>query len=213
MKLSMQRIYRYYVQREKTSAISKTQVSFLLNCFISLFKCLIGILYDTKWMLMCGSYFMMLAVARGHVLYKFNKSKSMNCKIAYDTYVHRVYHRSGYFIIGIGISYMLLCFWMYRFDEQISYPQYIVYGVVAIAFYKIGMAIYGLCDKKNDHSVLLSILKIINLMDASVSIVASQCALLVSQHSIYASKSSAMLGIGCSIMCIAMGCIIVQKKV
>lgn len=211
-KQSIKKIHSRYFHNDHIATISKTQLSFLINIGIACIKLLIGICFDSKWLMVTGSYYFMLAIARGHVLYRFNKLQTNSTKEMEHKVAFRVYHHSGYFICALGLSYLFLCIWMYQFNEQIVYPSYILYGVVAIAFYKIGMAIYGLRNKKMHRLPLVSVLKILNFIDACVSIVAIQCALLVSQHSAQASESSAMLGMVIAVACIIIGLYMVKKK-
>lgn len=101
---------------------------------------------------------------------------------------------------------------MYTAGDHSRYPYYILYGVAAVAFYKIGMAIYGIVITGRMKNPLLSTLKAISLVDACVSIVAVQCALLVMKESPMATTSSALLGMGCSMLFLGFGLFMLLRR-
>ena len=87
-----------------------------------------------------------------------------------------------------------------------------IYGVAAVAFYKIGMAIRGMIVTRKMHNPVLSTLKIISFIDACVSIMMVQCALLAMKGSPEASSSSALLGMACSVLFLGIGLYMVCSR-
>ncbi|WP_455800304.1 hypothetical protein [Amedibacillus sp. YH-ame6] len=157
-------------------------------------------------------YYLTICISKAHVLHRCAKfMRNQGESSSYDKQI-QIYHHSGYFMGALGISYLLCCIWMYTYNQVIAYPQYIVFGVAAIAFYKIGFAIYGVLQARGKKQPVFSVIKIINFADACVSIVAIQCALLTMQKSTYASTSSSLLGMVVSLCFITFGIYMIFKR-
>lgn len=212
MKSKIQYIHEKYLKNYHERTMIITFISFSINLLIGIGKLFLGIFYSSSWFIITAGYYITLSLARGQILHetsKINKISEVNKKYKNQ---FLVYHRSGYFIIFLGLSYIVLCIWMFFFDERTTYPEYILYGVVSIAFYKIGTAIYKLFTVKKHNNPLLSVIKFISFLDACVSIVAVQCALLTMKQSSYASSSSALLGMAVAILFLTIGIFIIHKK-
>lgn len=124
----------------------------------------------------------------------------------------QMYRKSGGLIFLTGIVYFILCIWMYCYNEKTVYPDYILYGVAAVSFYKIISACIGLFTVSGMASPLLSAVKTLSVLDGCVSIVAVQCALLTMKQSAAASSSSAVLGMGVSCLFLFTGMYMRRKK-
>lgn len=192
--------------------ISLTTISFFINLCTAFVKLLLGIVVSSYWFIITACYYIMLSITRGHLLYSYYKMLGNDEHNKNYEKQFSIYHRSGFLLIAIGLSYLVLCVCMYSYNQQSTYPEYILYGVVAIAFYKIGNAIYGLFQIKNKNSPILSMIKILGMIDACVSIVSVQCYLLTMQQSEYASSSSALFGMAFSLFFMTMGILTVRKK-
>ncbi|MEG0366687.1 MAG: hypothetical protein RR585_07615 [Coprobacillus sp.] len=195
---------KHYDKDDFKRIISTTYLSFTFNLCIGIIKLLMGVIYSSYWFIITAVYYLILSLSRGHLLHSYSSLKDNDFKNK-ELKEMRSYYRSGYFLIVLGVSYLILCIWMFCFNEKTVYPEYILYGVAAISFSKIGCAITGLIKSKKNRSPILKAIKIMNMADACVSIVAIQCALLTQQNSTYASSSSALLGIVVSLMFIVMG--------
>lgn len=180
-----------------------TYRSFFINACIGFGKLSLAMYYGSLWMAITAMYYLTLGIIRRYLILVNNKENRKE---------YSLYHKSGYLISIISIVYLGLCIWMYCFNEQISYPPYILYGVAAIGFYKIIIASIGLIKIRKKHHLLVSSILVINLFDACVSIVFIQCALLISKKSMYASSSSAILGMVVSILFIGIGIYMVYRK-
>lgn len=186
--------------------------SFVINAILGAVKLGTGVFLLSPWFIATGIYYLLLCAARGRILWQFYKTKDMeDRRLRYDKQFH-VYKRSGIFICLIGLSYFGVCFFMYFYKISTSYPYYILYGVAAVAFYKIAMAIYGIAVTQKMKSPLLSTMKIIALVDACVSLVAVQCALIAMDDPAMASASSALFGMGCSVVFLGIGIFMLCKK-
>lgn len=175
---------------------------------IGLTKLILGYALSSYWLMITAIYYIILSVARGYLTHCYKDDE----KYGSQKGQYLIYKKSGYFIIFLSISYFISCICMYEFNQMIIYPGYILYGVVAFAFYKIINAIIGIVNVRKQQNLVLSSIKIMMLIDACVSIVASQCALLTMQASSVAASSSAILGIVCSIVFIGIGFYMLKKS-
>ena len=186
--------------------------SVVINAILGLVKLGTGIALFSPWFIANGIYYPLLCAARGRVLGKFRQTKDIGDKVLRFDRQFLIYRHNGIFVCLIGLSYFGVCLAMYFYKTTISYPFYILYGVAAMAFYKITMAIYGIVVTKRMKNPLLSTMKIIALIDACVSIVSIQCALIAMDDPAAASASSALFGMGCSVGFLAIGVFMLLKK-
>lgn len=188
-----------------TRTLTTSLGSFTINALIGIGKLILGIVLLSPWFIVTAIYYLLLCAARGQILKKYKDSKVITNSILRFELQFNVFHRSGIFICLIGISYFFICLRMYFYGESTTYPDYILYGVAAVAFYKIGIAIYGVIVTKRMKNPLLTTLKFISFIDSCVSIVAVQCALLTMEGSSLATSSSALLGASCSVIFLGIG--------
>ena len=186
--------------------------SFAINAVIGVVKLGTGLFLLSPWFISTGAYYLLLCAARGRTLWHFYKTKDMEDHVLRFDKQFQVFRHGGIFICMIGISYFAVCLFMYFYKVTTSYPYYILYGVAAVAFYKITMAIYGIVVSTKMKNPLLSTMKIIAFVDACVSIVAIQCALIAMDDPVAASASSALFGMGCSAVFLGIGIYMLCKK-
>ena len=186
--------------------------SFAINAVIGLVKLGTGLLLVSPWFISTGVYYLLLCAARGRTLWQFYKTKDLTDHVARFDKQFKVFRHGGIFLCLIGLSYFAVCLFMYFYKVTTSYPYYILYGVAAVAFYKITMAIYGMVVSAKMKNPLISTMKIIAFVDACVSIVATQCALIAMDDPVAASSSSALFGMGCSAVFLGIGIYMLCKR-
>ena len=183
--------------------LSTTVLSSLINFFIGIGKLGFGIYYLSDWFIITACYYIALSLTRGYLVRCYAKNKKDHVII---------YRETGYLVFVLAIIYCLLCICMYYTNQTITYPFYLLYLVVAIAFYKVGSAIYNcfLHQKKND--IFFKAMTVVQFLDASISMVLAQCALLTMEKSPAASSSSAILGIVVGMCFMVIGFFISRNK-
>lgn len=186
--------------------------SFSVNALIGVGKLLIGIFLLSPLLVAAAIYYLLLCAARGQLLWRFRHTRTIEDSVERFDRQFTVFRHSGVFICMIGISYLLVSHHMYVSGEGSTYPFYILYGVVAVAFYKISMSIYGIVVSRRMKNPLLTTMKVVALLDACVSIVTVQYALIAMKEPAAAAKSSALLGMGCSIGFIGIGIFMLLRK-
>lgn len=187
--------------------------SFAVNAVIGAGKLLLGILLLSPWFVATAVYYLLLCAARGQLLWRFRHTRLIQDPREQFDRQFAVFRHSGVFICLLGVSYLLVCLCIYLLDGGSSYPYYLVYGVAAVAFYKVGVSIYGVVVSRRIKNPLLTAMKAVALMDACFSIVAVQYALLAMQESAaVAARSSALFGAGCSLVFVGLGLWMLLRK-
>lgn len=189
--------------------IVATYNSILVNLLIGISKLFLGVYYFSYWFLFLALYYILLGLAKGWLLHKLARCRLRKCTLVR---LQEIYHRSGILIGFLGISFFLCCLWLYSLDEMTIYPYYILYGVVAIGFYKIASSIRGLLIVCKHRNPIFSAIKSICFLDAWVSMANIQCMLLIMQKSEYAFSSSSLFGIAISVLFMAVGIFMVCRK-
>lgn len=132
--------------------------SSILNALIGAAKLVLGIVFFSPWLIVTGIYYLVLCAARGRILKIYSGIRRMNEEADREARQTALFRHSGFFICMIGLSYLGVCLCMYFWGEVVTYPPYLIYGVAAVAFYKIGMAIRGMIVTRKMHNPVLSTL-------------------------------------------------------
>lgn len=177
-----------------------------VHAAIGVWNLILGMAAGSAWFLATAVYYLLLCASRRQVFRMLRDAQKMKNPRRRGAFQMRGCRQTGVWIALIGISYFGVCLCMYVYHKTVTYPFYLLYGVAAAAFFKIGMAVYGIRTAGKQNQPLLSALKWIGFVDACVSIVAVQCALLTWKgEGRAASDSSALLGMGCSVIFLGIG--------
>ncbi|WP_245647908.1 hypothetical protein [Paenibacillus borealis] len=187
--------------------------SLVINALIGAAKLTIGVYLLSGWFIINAVYYLILCGARGQALHKYAVAKTIeDPKQRYDM-EFVVYRRSGTFLCLLGISYLLVSLRMYLVGDALIYKGLIIYLIATVAFLKLGFAIYGTLANRHLKGPIVSSLKLISFADAMVSIVVTQYTLLIMENSPAAIESSALFGMGCSVVFVLAGvCMLLRRK-
>ena len=209
----MREFLTHYRQNTNERIALITRMSFVLNILIGVGKLALGVYLLSSWFAVNAFYYLLLCVARGQALTQLGLVDEIENPQKRYTREISIFKKNGFFVCLIGVSYLLVCLHMYLSGNANNYSNdYIVYGVATVAFTKIGFAIAGIISTRKLKRPILSVIKIISLMDACVSIVLTQCALLVMMKSDHAIESSALFGMAISIVFILFGLLMLFRK-
>ena len=192
--------------------VSATVLSLLLGTALGAGKLVLGICTASAWLWVNGIYCLMLCVARGHLLSRWRQLERFNEAEQRGRAERLAYRRSGLFICLLGLSYFAVCLHMARTGDASVYHEYLAYGVAAMAFTKVGLAVSGLITTRRMGSPLFAAFKIVNILDGCVSLVVTQCALLTRTGSPDAVGSSARFGMGVSLLFLVLGLRMLLKR-
>ncbi len=208
----------HYKERYFTSYHDRTVLSsagsFVINIIISMGKLFFGLVINSNWFIITAVYSLILCIAKGQVLFKYKLLQSSS--LTNEVNIHKqflIFQRSGIFVCLTGIAYLFVCLRMYTSGSHTTYPYYLVYGVAGLAFFKIYTSIHGMFVSRRLRNPTISTLKVFSFIDAMVTIVIVQCALIELNGTIEnAIISSSLFGIACSILFMAIGIYMICKK-
>lgn len=180
--------------------------SFLMSLLFSGFNAYMGIANRSIWYGALAAFYIALAFLRGGVL-AYHKSR-IGKKTQNDEYVKaKVYRNSGIITLILNIALSSAIAQMIFSDAHFTYMGWTIFAYAAYAFYKITMSIIALIKAHKQTDLTVRAIRNINLVDALVSILALQTALLsmFSQGEINISIFNTFTGIVVSLLSVGIG--------
>ena len=180
--------------------------SFLMSLLFSGFNAYMGIKNRSIWYGALAAFYIALAFLRGGVL-AYHKSR-IGKKTQNDEYVKaKVYRNSGIITLILNIALSSAIAQMIFSDAHFTYMGWTIFAYAAYAFYKITMSIIALIKAHKQTDLTVRAIRNINLVDALVSILALQTALLTmfSEGEINISLFNTFTGIVVSLLSVGIG--------
>jgi MFS family permease len=180
--------------------------SFLMSLLFSGFNAYMGIKNRSIWYGALAAFYIALAFLRGGVL-AYHKSR-IGKKTQNDEYVKaKVYRNSGIITLILNIALSSAIAQMIFSDAHFTYMGWTIFAYAAYAFYKITMSIIALIRAHKQTDLTVRAIRNINLVDALVSILALQTALLTmfSEGEINISIFNTFTGIVVSLLSVGIG--------
>lgn len=178
--------------------------SFALSLLFSAFNAYMGIVNRSIWYGALASFYIALAFLRGGVLvYHKNKKENHNSEIQKA----KVYRNSGIVTLILNVALSSAIAQMIFSDAHFTFVGWTIFGYAAYAFYKITMSIISLIKAHKQTDLTVVAIRNINLVDALVSILALQTALLsmFSDGRMNISMMNTFTGIAVSAMSVGIG--------
>ena len=147
------------------------------NVLFACFHGVMGVLYQSAWFGTLAAYYILLSILRIHVLWQERKlaqkcpSKRMRQEIT-------MYLRSSILFILLAIVLGGMVILLVLSDSTGSYPGLTIYAVATYVFYKLAISTVHMVRVAKLHSPLLTIVRKINYIDALVSLLILQTALI-----------------------------------
>ncbi len=180
--------------------------SFLMSLLFSGFNAYMGIKNRSIWYGALAAFYIALAFLRGGVL-AYHKSR-IGKKRQNDEYLKaKVYRNSGIITLILNIALSSAIAQMIFSDAHFTYMGWTIFAYAAYAFYKITMSIIALIKAHKQTDLTVRAIRNINLVDALVSILALQTALLTmfSDGEINISIFNTFTGIVVSLLSVGIG--------
>jgi len=180
--------------------------SFLMSLLFSGFNAYMGIKNRSIWYGALAAFYIALAFLRGGVL-AYHKSR-IGKKTQNDEYVKaKVSRNSGIITLILNIALSSAIAQMIFSDAHFTYMGWTIFAYAAYAFYKITMSIIALIKAHKQTDLTVRAIRNINLVDALVSILALQTALLTmfSEGEINISLFNTFTGIVVSLLSVGIG--------
>ena len=180
--------------------------SFLMSLLFSGFNAYMGVSNRSIWYGALAAFYIALAFLRGGVL-AYHKRRIGN-KRQNDEYIKaKVYRNSGIITLILNIALSSVIAQMIFSDAHFTYMGWTIFAYAAYAFYKITISIIALIKAHKQDDLTVRAIRNINLVDALVSILALQTALLTmfSEGEINISIFNTFTGIVVSLLSVGIG--------
>ncbi len=180
--------------------------TFLMNILFSVFNAYMGIASRSVWYGALAGFYIALAFLRGGVLV-YHKNR-IGKKIQNDELLKaKVYRNSGIIILILNVALSSAIAQMVFSDAHFTYMGWTIFAFAFYAFYKITTSIIGFIKARTQADLTVKAIVNINFIDAIVSILALQTALLAtfSEGDINVSLFNTFTGIVVSLLSISTG--------
>lgn len=182
--------------------------SFLMSLLFSAFNAYMGIANRSIWYGALAAFYIALALIRGGVLTYHRSRMGKQDRRESDEYLKaKVYRNSGIITLILNIALSSAIAQMIFSGAHFSYMGWTVFAYAAYAFYKITMSIISFIKAHKQTDLTVRAIRNINLVDALVSILALQTALLTmfSEGDINISLFNTLTGIAVSVLSVGIG--------
>ena len=151
--------------------------SFAMSIAYAVFNAVLGISSSSIWFGALAMYYILLAFMRGGLLL-YHKNKKDGDTESEELIQAKNYRKCGVLLLILNFALSSAIAQMIFDDKSFSYPGWIIYAFAAYAFTKITMSIVNTFRATREDDMTIKAIRHINLVDAAVSILALQTALL-----------------------------------
>lgn len=175
--------------------------SFALSLLFSAFNVYMGIVNRSIWYGALASYYIALAVLRGGIIFKSKRKEEG------ESDQIKTYKNSGIIVLVLNVALSSAIAQMIFAGEHFYYFGWTIFAYSAYAFYKITMSVISFIKSHKQMDLKVRAIRNINLVDALVSILALQTALLTmfSDGKMNISLMNTFTGVVVSLSSIAVG--------
>lgn len=183
IKKAQRRVYanryanKYLTERELRIRIS-LYGGLVLNICFAIFKVVMGVLYQSKWLFAMAGYNTILSVMRFILVYRDQANRKEETEQIRRLRGLHSYKVSGWMMLLLNIAISVIVA-IVVFDEQtIAYPEFMIYAIAAYTFYCLTMSIINMVKYWNRSNPVFAAVKRIGMAKALVSIFTLQVAML-----------------------------------
>lgn len=150
-------------------------VSFAMTLFSSITNAYLGISERSIWFGALAAYYIFLAFMRSGLLVYHRKKRDFESEGLTRA---KKYMRCGILLLVLNAALSSAIAQMIFDDRSFEYKDWLIYAFAAYAFYKIIMSVRNAIKARRQNDLTLQAIREINMVDAAVSILALQTALL-----------------------------------
>lgn len=150
-------------------------VSFAMTLFSSVTNAYLGISERSIWFGALAAYYIFLAFMRSGLLVYHRKKRDFESEGLTRA---KKYMRCGILLLILNAALSSAIAQMIFDDRSFEYKDWLIYAFAAYAFYKIIMSVRNAIKARRQNDLTLQAIREINMVDAAVSILALQTALL-----------------------------------
>lgn len=185
--------------------------SFIINICFAIFQAVIAILSRSIWYGALATYYIVISSIRGGIIAVNRKRKTKNNQYTEIQQI-KSYRNCGIYIVMLNFVFVAAIAQMALTDSGFQYAGLMIYVMATYTFYKAAMAIYNLIKAKKFNDYTLQSIKNLSLVDALVSVLALQTALLSEFSPGYSQLlPNSLTGAGVSLFTIGIGIYMIIK--
>ncbi len=190
--------------------------SFTVNLLIAGFHAATGILYKSIWYGALAIYYIALALQKGALLLSLYgvKKKHTDDNESYRRAVAKIYTVNGVILLLLQAALTVAIVQMVSTENPADTGMIIAIASAAYAFYKISIAIFNYVKTTRMQNLVLQTLRNVNLVDASVSILALTSTLICTFGEFENMRTTLVFtAIGVSLVIIGIGVSMIAKGI
>ena len=193
--------------------VAAASFAFFMSIAFAVFNGVLGILYLSIWYGALAAYHIMICLVRGRTVLTHIKTVGAEDGEAAKMVRAKNYRNSGIIMLILNIALSSAIAQMIFDDRFFNYPDLTVFAYAAYAFYKITMSIINIFKSRKQDYFTVHALRDINLIDACVSILALQTALLhtFTDGTVDVSLFNTLTGIAVSLSAITLSVFMIRK--
>ena len=173
--LESREITRKFLKNWGFRTLVTSTFSFGMTLFSSVTNAYLGISERSIWFGALAAYYIFLAIMRWGLLIYHRKKRDFESEAMLRA---KKYTRCGVWLLILNLALSSAIAQMIFDDRSFEYKDWLIYAFAAYAFYKIIMSIINAIKARRQDDLTIQAIREINMVDAAVSILALQTALL-----------------------------------
>lgn len=166
---------RKLIQNWGFRTILTSTVAFAMSLVNSVFNAYLGISERSIWFGALAAYYIFLALMRSGLLFYHRTKKDFNSEALIRA---KKYTHCGILLLILNAALSSAIAQMIFDDRAFEYKDWLIYAFAAYAFYKVIMSIRNAIKAHRQDDLTIQAIRELNMVDAAVSILALQTALL-----------------------------------
>ena len=173
--LSSRELTRRLLHNWGFRTILTSTVAFAMSIINSVFNAYLGISERSIWFGALAAYYIFLALMRSGLLIYHRKKRDFENEALIRA---KKYTQCGVWLLILNAALSSAIAQMIFDDRSFEYKDWLIYAFAAYAFYKVIMSVRNAIKARRQDDLTIQAIREINMVDAAVSILALQTALL-----------------------------------
>ncbi len=196
----------------KDPNVALVSLSVLCNFFMSCAKVVFGIYFGSGWLLINALYIVLLGVLRFYTLKSYVHAKTIEDNEQKYIYGYSVHRFGGSLIFAVAGTYLLCSLRMFFVGDAVVIGLRFAFCLLLFTLVKFGFAVYGMIITRHKENLILRLMKVIGIVDVTISIVPTSYALMSFYCFKYSVDVSSVLGMLISTGVMISGIVMIRRK-
>lgn len=150
----------------------------VLNICFAIFKVVMGVLYQSKWLFAMAGYNVILSIMRFILVYRDQNNRKEETEEIKRLWGLHSYKVCGWLMLLLNSAIWVIVVIVVWENHAIIYPGFMIYAIAAYTFYCLTMSIISMVKYWHRNNPVFSAVKRIGMAKALVSIFTLQVAML-----------------------------------